>query len=89
MSGPLVALLIILLSAALVIPSLEGSVQASSGSFLRIWGGPSSSMASKIALDTSGNISITGDTASFGGGGFLLKYDRDGNIIAREVWEAL
>lgn len=53
---------------------------------MRTWGGPKSDRASGVAFDSSGNVLVTGMTASFGSGAFILKYNQLGNLIWQKVW---
>lgn len=55
-----------------------------------IWGGSSAEYGrGGIAIDNNGSIYITGDTYSFGSGGYdiyIIKYDTNGNKIWTRFW---
>ncbi len=55
----------------------------------KTWGGSNTEWGTRIALDGSGNVYITGYTSSYGVGGrdvILLKYDSDGNFQWYKTW---
>ncbi len=63
----------------------------SSGNLLwqRTWGGGNDGDSGKgVAVDSSGNIYVTGDTDSFGASSdvFLLSYDSSGNLNWQRTW---
>lgn len=50
----------------------------------RVWGGTATDRANSLAVDSSGNIYVTGGTNSFGStsyDAFLLKYDATGTLL--------
>ena len=53
-------------------------------------GGYKNEEVSGLALDSSGNIYITGTIGIYGGEGednvFLLKFDSDGNLLCAKTW---
>ncbi|TFF88655.1 MAG: hypothetical protein EU549_02605 [Promethearchaeota archaeon] len=59
-------------------------------SWIKTWGGSNTDEdSSDISLDGDGNIYIVGITESFGSGEkdiFLLKYDRQGNLLWNITW---
>ncbi len=64
---------------------------SSSGTLLwqKTWGGSNTDIAHTLGMDVSGNVYVTGDTKSFGGGDwdtFLLKYSPSGNLLWQNTW---
>lgn len=57
--------------------------------FAKTWGGSASEQGRGVAVDSKGDIFVTGSTSSFGAGLsdiFLLKYDSSGNLLFQETW---
>jgi len=55
----------------------------------RSWDGPAADYASGMALDSAGNIYVSGYTKSYGNGGYdalLVKYNKDGSYIWNKTW---
>ncbi len=53
------------------------------------WGGPQTEAARAIAVGADGNIYVASNTNSIGAGGHdvaLLKFSRDGNLLAAQTW---
>ncbi len=53
------------------------------------WGGQRSSGAASVAVATDGSVYVTGQTSSFGAGGwdaFILKYSSEGQLIWQRTW---
>jgi len=55
----------------------------------KTWGGARNEYVRGIVLDVSGNITLTGETFSYGAGPsdvFVLKYDSSGNLLWDKTW---
>jgi len=72
------------------ITPLQSSININSFEWNKTWGGSSHEEVSGIALDSSGNIFITGSIGLYGGEDddnvFLLKYDSAGNYLWDKTW---
>ncbi len=72
------------------ITSLQTLANINSFKWNKTWGGSSHEDVSEIALDSSGNIFITGTIGIYEGEGednvFLLKFDSDGNLLWSRTW---
>src|SRR6266702_3632933 len=57
--------------------------------FQQTWGGPNSEIANGVAIGTDGNIYLSGQTNSFGAGGFdafLLKFTPNDTLLWQHTW---
>ncbi len=57
--------------------------------FQQTWGGPNSEIANGVAIGTDGNIYLSGQTNSFGAGGFdafLLKFTPSDTLLWQHTW---
>lgn len=85
----LILILLIPLSFAWSLPSVDAQPALLIG---KTWGGPQADQANDIALDSQGNIYITGDTLSFGGGSpasrdaIILKFGPSGKLLWQRIW---
>lgn len=55
----------------------------------RTWGGRAKEASPGVAVDSSGNVYVAGETHSFGAGGsdaLLLKYGPDGTLLWQKTW---
>src|SRR6059058_832102 len=88
-SATLFATLVATLSIAgvLVMPMVEAAPLKLQ--FQQTWGGPNSEIANGVAIGTDGNIYLSGQTNSFGAGGFdafLLKFTPSDTLLWQHTW---
>jgi len=84
---PLMVLALMFILSSAMLPIV--AVNAQDLLFDKTWGGTSIDIARSVAVDSSGNIYVTGDTGSFGAGGadvFLLKYSSSGALLWQKTW---
>lgn len=79
---PVLCMVVLLLSGL----ALEPAVLASGAFFWRTWGGKGNDFGNGVAVDPLDNIFVTGTTAIFGSGIFLLKYSSQGSLMWQKVW---
>ncbi len=87
-------LLLLLFSSLLLLPLFTVPASAHPALLIqRTWGGNKDDEGFGVAVDSSGNIYVTGDTDSFGPGGpsnrsslSLLKYDTTGSLLWQRIW---
>lgn len=81
-----VPILIIVLASAV---SAQAPPPVATEAWAHTWGGNGNDELYGVAVDGSGNLWVTGQTASFGSGGLdvlLLKYSPSGTLLCRQTW---
>src|SRR5207249_4318643 len=75
------------IAGVLVMPMVEGAPLKLQ--FQQTWGGPKNEIANGVAIGTDGNIYLSGQTNSFGAGGFdafLLKFTPSDTLLWQHTW---